>query len=195
MAINALKKITAKSVLKTIPKEEKLVPQFDEAGAPLLDSKDQPILAKKMVAVEQDLFVVAFKVHGHKSGSTQFGDYVEYIGTVQARRLSDGEIFQSTRYIPSPLADDLLWDMYSAAKQEDESAIVEGIFAVGVAPSNRGKDGYAWTVKPLLTEQEEKAVTDPFAALFDRANKAGITVPGLAAPEGQAALTDGTKKK
>lgn len=192
--IEAVKKVTIKEILKgKPPRETREVPMFDGDGNPVMDG-DVQRTTKKEVAIPGDLAVIAFKVHSHKTGRTSFGDYTEYFGVIQARRLTDGKIVQGSRYIPTPIADDLLWNMYSAAKQADEGAVVEGVFVIGVEPDNRSKDGYKWTCKPVLTPEQHAQVVDPFADMFARVAAAGVNIPGIEAPKSAPALDDKSKK-
>lgn len=167
-------------VLKGKPKREtQEVPAYDAQNNAIMDKDGNHVMQSKEVAVAGNVAVVAVKLVSHNEGKTQFGNYIEYIGNIQSRRLSDGKIFQGPRYIPTPVADFVLWNIYSAAKAQDAGAVIETVLMIGVEPDARSKDGYKWTCTPVLTPEQTAQVLDPFADMFARVEAAGVKIPGL----------------
>lgn len=163
MAINALKKITIKDVMKGKPKKEEIqVAVLNDDGSPAVGKDGNAITRTVSVAVAQDVCVVYGRARDYRSGSTQFGDFIEYIGNFEARRIGDGEVFQSTRIIFPPIAADLADETFTRIKREDENADVEMAFIVGVEPDARGSDGYKWSCKLITTGA---SLTDPLAEM------------------------------
>lgn len=156
MAINALKKLTIKDVIKGKPEKQSIKIQVaNEDGTGTVEKTVN-------VAVAADLAVFYGRARNHRTGNTAFGPFIEYVGTFEARRIKDGEIFQSTRMIPPPIADDLVGEAYTNAKRLSPDDEVDIAFIVGVEPDTKGQEGYKFTCKPVLMGA---AVTDPLAEL------------------------------
>lgn len=196
MALRALKKITFRDV---VGKPEKIKHKIQVPTADGMSTEEKEV----WLARPGDLMAVIGKAHNHRSGNTPLGDYMEFVGTFEAYRLSDGEVFQSTRCIFPPIAGDMAEEAYLSAKRNDDSAIVEFGFVVGVEPDHRSAEGYRFTCKPLRAEADRSA--DPLAELksslaasFAQALGAEVTAKlGLPAPGDQAAQIEHkpTKRK
>lgn len=163
MALHALKKITVKDVMKGKPEKEAIqVAVMNEDGSPALDANQAPIMRTVNVAVAQDVCVIYGRAREHRAGTTSYGPFVEYIGTFEAKRLKDGEVFQSTRVIFPPISADLADADYTRIKRANPDAEVEFAYVVGVEPDARGSDGYKWSCKPIATRE---SVGDPLAEM------------------------------
>jgi hypothetical protein len=163
MAISALKKITAKDVMKgKIEKETATVNVMNDDGTPVMGSDGKPVTREVSRVKSVDVFAVYGTAHRHEIGNTQFGDYVSFIGAFEAVRLSDGEQFQSTRVIFPPIADTIALDTYMRAKKGDEMAEVNFAFVIGLDPDDRAATGYKFTCKPVNAGEERE---DPLARL------------------------------
>lgn len=163
MAIHALKKITVKDVMKGKPEKEAIqLAVLNEDGTPVLDNENKPVMRTVNVAVAQDVCVIYGRAREHRSGTTSFGTFVEYVGSFEAKRLKDGEIFQSTRVIFPPISADLADADYTRIKRDNPDAEVEMAYVVGVEPDARGSDGYKWSCKPIATRE---SVSDPLAEM------------------------------
>lgn len=186
MAVSALKKITVKDVMKGKPERHKVTVTVKDA-----DGKDIEQEVSQVKA--QDVCVIFGRAHSHETGSTQFGSYTTFIGSFEARRIKDGEIFQSTRIIMPPIADGIALETYMGVKAEDPTAQVDFAFIVGVEHDARGAEGYKFTCKPVQTGANAH---DPLAELrvglssqFAAALPPGMAAAlGLAAPEEQALI-------
>jgi hypothetical protein len=192
MAVSALKKITVKDVMKGKPdKEDVQVPVLNDDNTPVLDKEGKPVMRTIKVARAQDVCLIYGRAHSHEIGSTQYGKFVTFIGSFEARRIKDGEIFQSTRIIFPPIADGIAEETFLAAKKEDETAQVNFAFVIGVEPDTRGLEGFKFTCKPIQTGEHAH---DPLAELrsslamnFAQAlpaevlTRIGLEVPGEAA--------------
>lgn len=155
MAINALKKLTIKDIIKGKPEKQSVKVN--------VVAEDGSVEEKTInVAIACDLAVFYGRARNHRTGNTAFGPFTEYVGTFEARRMKDGEIFQSTRMIPPPIADDLVGEAYANAKRLNPDDEVDVAFIVGVEPDTKGTEGYKFTCKPV---KMGGAVTDPLAEL------------------------------
>lgn len=163
MAVHALKKITVKEVMKGKPKKEDItVAVMNEDGSQAKNAAGEIVTRTVSVAIATDVCVVYGRARDFRSGSTQFGEFIEYIGNFEARRINDGEVFQSTRIIFPPIAADLADEAYTRIKRDDENADVEMAFVIGVEPDARGSDGYKWSCKPIATAA---SLSDPLAEM------------------------------
>lgn len=167
MALNAVRKITLKEILKGKPEKEEVV----------LDDK-----TKEMRVKEQDVCVVFGQAMTYEKGSTQFGDYVAFVGRFEARRLRDGEVFQSTRLIMPKVAEEMTLVELMDAQREDSTSFLNIAYVLGVEYEARGTEGYKWTVKPVSTGEER---ADPLDSLRQAISS---QVPALQAPERQKAI-------
>lgn len=157
MAVHALKKITVRDVMKGKPEKHKVTVTVPD-----------PADEKKTIEVEQshvkaqDVCIIYGRAHSHETGSTQYGPYTTFIGSFEARRVKDGEIFQSSRIIFPPIADGLAIETYMGAKAEDPTAQIDFAFVVGVEHDPRGAEGYRFTCKPVNVGNTKH---DPLAEL------------------------------
>ncbi len=176
MAVNAVKKITTREILKGKPERHTIkVP----------DANDATKTVDKLVAVVQDLCVIFGQAHTMEPKSSLYGPYQEFIGRFEARRLKDGEIFQATRVIFPAIAEDIASNYFLDAKREDPAAMVNMAFVVGVEPDTRGVEGYKFTIKPVETGEVRN---DPLDAL--RVGMVAGLQLALADPNKSAGLLD-----
>lgn len=187
MAISALKKITVKDVMKGKPERAKVTVERKDPDTGEVSSVE----VSQVIA--QDVCVIYGRAHSHETGSTQFGAYTAFIGSFEARRIKDGEVFQSTRIIFPPIADGIALETFMGAKQADPTAQVDFAFVVGVEHDARGAEGYKFTCKPVNTGT---TVHDPLAELrsflapnfaealgLENMAKLGLEAPGAAAKQ------------
>jgi hypothetical protein len=121
----------------------------DDGSAKIEDGK--PVLAKlDLTDKPLQLYVVYGKAKTSKSGTSQYGDYVEYFGAFEARRVADGEVFQAGRVIFPPPTDAVVDNAFNAAKAEDASAEVAFAFVIGSEPFVRGEEAkFRYTCEPV----------------------------------------------
>jgi hypothetical protein len=182
MAVHALKKITVRDVMK---------------GKPAKAAVDVEVDGKKVTVqqvIPQNVCIIRGSAYDLETGKSDFGTFNRFIGTFEAMRISDGEVFQSTRIIFPPIAADIAFDVYSRAKAEDEGSMVEMAFVVGVEHDARGGEGYRWTCIPLATGEDREdplkkireATNAQLADLLgaDKAKALGLTGPAATAAIG-----------
>ena len=93
--------------------------------------------------------------NGFKTGTSQYGEWISFIGVMEAINYQTGEQFQATNcFIPEPLQ-----SLIQNAMRESES--VEFAFSVYVKRRDDTKEGYEYIVEPHKKAQE----SDPLAAL------------------------------
>lgn len=151
MALHAVRKITVREIIKGKPEKHK-VQTTDADGKPI----------EVMQVVAHDVAVIYGQVHAAENKQSQFGPYIEFQGRMEARRLKDGDIFQSTRAILPQIAEDLANQAFLEAKTADPTAYVNMAFVIGVEHDPRGSEGYKFTCKPISTGEQ---TSDPLAAL------------------------------
>lgn len=128
-----IKKITAKAVAGAVEKPKKVVQLVRVAG-----------IANKA-----------------KVGSTDYGEYVAFLGSFKAINLATGEEFRSGKLILPEVAQNVL-----AGMLEGEGADSVGFaFDLGVKPS-KSPTGYDWTATPLVEADE----ADPVEQLMGAVN-------------------------
>lgn len=190
----AVKKITVKEVLGgKVEKEDMQISVLNDDGSPVLGSDGKPVTRTVKVARERDVCMIYGTAREHRSGMTSFGEFVEYIGTFEAKNLVTFDTYQSTRVIFPPIADDMALNAFMAAKERSPDNIVDMAFIIGVRPDARGTEGFKFTCRPLkLGERQD----DPLAALrsslamnfaeqlgLEVMEKLGLPAPGSAAAQ------------
>jgi len=123
-----IKKITVKTVVGKVEKPK----------------KDTPLM--RVIGV----------VHGVRTGSTQYGDFVAFKGAFKATRLEDGEVFGAGQC----LLPDCVSDQLAATVMQESVNSVDFAFDIGVKPAEN-PIGYEYYGKSLVDVSE----TDPLAAL------------------------------
>lgn len=160
--IQAVRKITARDVIGKIEKVKARAPVLNDDGTELKDAKGDTVTREVLVAEARDLYIVYGRCTGHRIGKSQYGDSYVFEGDFEARRLADGQVFQSRECIFPPIAQDMAINAYVRAKAEDESAAVQFAFVVGCVPDARGTEGFKFTVKYA---QNGVDPSDPLVAL------------------------------
>lgn len=155
--VEALRKITVKEVMKKKPTKIAVLVDGTDVQAKDADGN------LKWTVNAVDLMLIIGRARDHRIGSTQFGDFVEYLGSFEGRRIEDGAVFQSTRLILPPPASDIMFNDYREAKAGDQDAMVDFAIIIGLEPSERGTEGYRFTCKPIADPEQSK--TDPLADL------------------------------
>lgn len=203
MAVYALKKITMRDVMKGKPEYETVkVAVLNDDGTPVMDSNNQPVQRDVKVAKAQDVAAIFGRAREHRTGETNFGPFIEYIGRFEARSLfgkTKGDVFQSTRTIFPPIAADIADQSYMSAKMREPEGDVDFAFVIGIEPDARGAEGYRWTCKPIRTSS---SLSDPLEELrsslaLDFAEVLGaetMALIGLSTETGEQALLIGTNK-
>jgi len=98
-------------------------------------------------------------VHGVRTGSTQYGDFVAFRGAFKGIRLSDGEVFSAGQC----LLPDCVSDTLAATIMQSDVKSADFAFDIGVKPADNAV-GYEYYAASLVKASE----TDPLAALEAR---------------------------
>lgn len=165
-------------------------PKKDDAGNFVLrvDDKGAPLMGSIDKNVAQPLYLVMGKARDSKTGSTQYGDYTEFFGAFEARRLGDGEVFQSGRVIFPPPTDAVVENMFSAAKNADPTAEVGFAFVIGTEEHRHGDEvKFRYTCEPIPLGDQAKQ--DPLAdikAAISKANPLLLPAPPSAPSSAEA---------
>lgn len=121
-----------------------------------------------------ELYTLIGVVDGIKTGSTDYGEYIKFLGQFKAIRSADRqEYFATAAFLPNP-AQEMLVSAIESAQANDPQASIEIAYVIGVKPADNAV-GYEYTVKPLLSQK-----ADALAALESRI---AAKVPALAAPK------------
>jgi len=162
--------------------------KFDKDGKPVLNEDGTQAVGGLDKNKSQDLYFVMGKARDVKRGTTQYGDYLEYFGVFEARRVCDGEVFTAGRVIfPEPTGS-VVENIFLAAKGDDASAEVSFAFCIGTEEhSHAGETKFRYTCEPF--QIGDMAKTDPLADLRAALEGTGATrflggaaTPALAAP-------------
>ena len=113
------------------------------------------------------LYVVIGQAHGTKTGNSDNGPWVAFLGSFEATRASDGQRFQSGQCFVPKAIEDLLVSAMKAGQKDDASASVEFAIEVGIKPADT-TIGYEYTIKNLVKTSN----ADPLALL--RSKVAGM---------------------
>lgn len=117
-----------------------------------------------------------------KSGESNFGEWLAFIGQFQAVNLKTNEVFRSGKMFLPTVAQDMLL----GAVQSVDSSGVEFAFDIGIMRDDEAQVGYQYVVVPLLEVSE----ADPCARLLAQVGGA----PQLEAPK-EPEKTTGKKGK
>lgn len=143
----------------------------------------QVVLLKKMSAKtligkidppekQVDLFAVYGVATGTKTGSSNFGDWLAFIGDFEGVDIATGEVSRSpVCFLPEPAQ-----GMLEAALLKNENG-VEFSFIIGVKPNKTSTTGYEYTVKPVVASKQNDALE----------KLRGATTQALPAPKEKAA--------
>lgn len=125
------------------------------------------------------LYRVIGSAHGVKTGSSDFGPFVAFLGSFEATRYDTGETFVGGQcFVPKAVEDMLLASLHAGKKKDENSGIEFGI-EIGLKLSDTAI-GYEFTVTNLIKTKN----ADPLAALRAQLKP----LPRLPAPPKQAAL-------
>lgn len=113
-------------------------------------------IAPHSVSEYTSLYIVYGIAAMRKAKSTQYGEYVEFIGQFRAIVAETGEIFESSKCILPQDAEDMV------VGQMTGEGTFEFAFNVGVAPNERSPRGYAFICEPI-TEQATSSSLDRLA--------------------------------
>lgn len=115
-----------------------------------------------------------------KSGESNFGEWLAFIGQFQAVNLRTNESFRSGKlFLPSVAQDMLLGAMTSV-----DAAGVEFAFDIGIRRNDSAQVGYEYVVVPLLDVSE----SDPCARLMKQlASDVATALPAPTAAESKPA--------
>ena len=145
MSAKLLKKISPATVCK-----DKLK-RLDVEGAP-----------KEVVLY--DVYGIVAKV---KSGSTSMGEFVAFVGEIEATT-PDGEVFKSPKVFLAQPLEDMLFTSLMQAHEADPGATVQFAARVSIVPPTPGKasaTGYEYRVVPLVEAQD----SNPMKSLREQA--------------------------
>jgi hypothetical protein len=147
--IKLLKKIVAKDICG----RKALVYKKDDNGA---------VIAPE----ERPLYTLFGTANATKTGESDYGTWIAFIGTFEAVRKSDGMRYKSdTCFLQDP-AEGMLLNALTSALKVDKGASVGFAFEVGVKPSQRWVDtdagnSYEYTVTSRMTTERH----DPLALM------------------------------
>lgn len=141
------------------------VPTVDpKTGEIKTNDKGEEILGPVDKGLPQRLYVLIGQATEEKKGTTQYGDYYEYFGTFEARRLYDGEVIKAGRMILPPPASDIFQQTFAAAKAQDPTALVNIAVVIGTEEHKHGDEvKFRYTCEPLEIAGME--TVDPLEAL------------------------------
>ena len=116
-----------------------------------------------------DLYTIFGIANGVRTGDSQYGAWLGFVGTFEAVRVEDGAVFQSNQcFIPEPVMGML------KAQVEKHPEGVEFAVMIGIKPSPREPDKkYEYTVRPLVKPADT-------GVLNDLRTKALAALPSLA---------------
>lgn len=125
------------------------------------------------------LMQVIGRVEKIETGTSQFGEWVAFVGSFKAVKMEDGEVFRGAKC----LLPDVAASMLTEAVEKAGDGIVEFAIEIGlrrvVKFDAKGEEtgiGYEYTMKPLI---EMDAASDPLAALEARAGLKSLPAPDL----------------
>lgn len=129
--------------------------------------------------------IVLGMASSYKTGTTDMGAYVKFLGRFQATNAATDEIVFSGTCILPKIAQDLLHGQLDSI---DEGVGVQFAFEMGVQRDDSSATKYVFTCKPLL----EMAKDDPLMALAEQVNARRLS---LAAPKAELKAESKTEKK
>ncbi len=112
-------------------------------------------------------------VSDHEVISTTIGDSTRFKGDVEGINLATGEVYKSFKMFLPNIISEVMENALD--KREDPEQHLEFGFEIGAQYSEKGRTGYAYTVKPFVK-------TDTRDALAHLREKAVADLPQLAAP-------------
>lgn len=116
-------------------------------------SKEQ---IKEIASTEQVIANAIGIVSGYTAGESNYGTWTKLKGTFELANALTGESRRSNAIILPELANDYIYEAYSAAAELDKNARLEFALAIGVRPSS-SPIGYEFFVEPLI----EASKNDP----------------------------------
>jgi hypothetical protein len=161
MTLFVRKRLTVKEILGTARE-----PKLDADGKPVLEN-GQPVMVPLVMTQNRDLFVVFGRARESVQGKpTTYGTYIEYHGAFSARRMVDGVEFEAGRIIFPPPTNDVVDNIFTAAKAADSSADVAFAFVIGTETFNRVENDatvvkWRYTCRPI--EVSVGSRVDPLA--------------------------------
>jgi hypothetical protein len=161
MTLFVRKRLTVKEILGTARE-----PKLDADGKPVLEN-GQPVMVPLAMTQNRDLFVVFGRARESVQGKpTTYGTYIEYHGAFSARRMVDGVEFEAGRIIFPPPTNDVVDNIFTAAKAADSSADVAFAFVIGTETFNRVENDatvvkWRYTCRPI--EVSVGSRVDPLA--------------------------------
>ncbi len=168
--MRVLKSISSTNILRGAKE-----PKLDDAGKPVMGDDGKPVMIGFRMNVNRDVYITFGTADKVREGTTGFGDFQEFQGVFEVKRLIDGETFHASKQIFPPPTNDLVWNNYLAAKVQDKDAKVDMAFVIGTEEYNRAtgqndENGnpiierkYRWTCRPL--DVGGVAKVDPLANL------------------------------
>lgn len=147
---NLVRKISPKTVCGKVKLPTKPGKGYDSDGNEI--QIEVPYAAK--------LFTVIGVSHGIKTGTGDNGPWVAFLGSFEATRASDGQVFQAGQCFIPKAVEDLLVSSMRAGQKDDPQASVQFAIEVGIKPADTAV-GYEFTVKNLVKTQN----ADPLALL------------------------------
>lgn len=99
---------------------------------------------------------------GIKTGQSQYGDWVGFMGQFEATRFNDGTRFVApVAFIPEPASSMMLAALNSATKRAGETGDVSVQFAfiVGAKASDKAA-GFEYTIEPVMQASQNDALAE-----------------------------------
>jgi len=183
------KKIVAKDIVgRTALKcTKKFIAEKDSQGNPKFKEDGSPA-GEWEVTPPTQLYTVFGQTNSTETGTTNFGEWVGFIGDFEAVRTADGKRFKSNRLILQEPAQTLLMNALGAVKRQDPAGSVTFAFNVGKKTSQRWVDtnegnSYEYTIESIISVKKH----DPLAHM----RKA--LLPHLPRPAAQQLTHEGPK--
>lgn len=127
------------------------------------------VCGKIKVPSEKTVLMQVFGIAtGIKTGESNFGPWTALTGAFRAKRISDGEIYQSGACFLPKMGTELI----SGMLKKDGVDGLEFAFMIGVVPSD-ASIGYEYYVEPMLESKEN----DPLEMLAKRVDQAALPSP------------------
>lgn len=116
-----------------------------------------------------DLYGVATKA---KPGSSDYGPFVAFLGQFRAKRLADGQEFDSRKIIFPAFIEEELYGAFG----EDNTGNVEFAMRISAKYDADAATKYVYEMKPIIKPKENAQLAD----LMTRANEAAKALPAPA---------------
>lgn len=111
----------------------------------------------KKVTEKKSLMRVIGIVTSLKTGSSQYGEFVEFIGDFEATNLETGEVCRALKCFLPHIASDITADAVRRGEESGGFKGVEMAFEIGVRPADNAI-GYEYDILPLIENRNVDAL-------------------------------------